>query len=754
MGMTSSDAVHGPASGYLSTGQSLHEASEALREHLLCHLSLPTLTTLSQASTEWHQLILPTPLPQLSAHVRELLLPKGMSSQQSLRETLQERGSLMAELRRHSSSSHEICNHQICDQIMKPHRGYRCCKDVYWSPQPDISKPSQYIFLFRQQTWLSGSHSYESIATVLDLHVGRPVEFQLAVCGLLMERASAEAASSRSDVTSEQMSLSSSQCMQAQHVNIRSTGAVWTADGQHLVIKDQDLHINKKLMLADLAEHTITLICQAHGYEYFLVSPAGTMWTLFEKRPSDLNVYHIPGCELHFSVGIPDTVDILPPAEWLIRQVCWSPDGSKLAVTWYRDRRPCREQVRPCVAMYRAHDGACLTSIILPPYRYYVSVAREDEDDDVKLDDDDDNFYGEPDLELQWGFCSSYLLCQQADKIACITPLRGYAWCSSTMQRNPENMALSRADVTMAPSGRYLCVVDEPTIGDHVLSMLDAIDGKVMAAWRLGPTAGCSPMVWAADSDVCHSTPHKDTDSFVLIPAAADSTSAWPANTEFQTVFWGPSLATHSQPTRTHDSAASDPSGLAWHVLVLVAPGPTCETSETNGSFFKFLKVSPCRTVVTGAWQHPGDDFPDQTFRSRAELSHWHLPRATSNLRIPIRADNLRLHVQPQKCAALLLPRAPISRVSRLAWHPQPNACLYACYSWQEGLCLVNAKSNGIVRSWTLAELAGHILEYSDTTDSMDGERPQLQPRSALEWSHDGCRLAVLMGQHCAVLEF
>ncbi len=768
MVLTSSDAMHAPAFGYVSTEKSLHEAREALREHLVCHLSLPTLMALSKASTEWRQLILTTPFFQLPSHARKLLLPKDMSSQRSLWETLQERAALMAELRRHYSPNHKIGNHQICNKIMNPDVVQGLGKDVLWSPQPDISKPSQYLLLFREQIWLPGSCSYESIATVLDLPVGKPLEFISAVCSLPIEGAAAEAASGSSKEIPEQ----------AQHVNMRKAVARWTADGQRLVIKHHTSPSKfGRLMLADLAQQTVDIICQANGLEYFdpgHISPTGKMWIPSEDgrcSPRHLKIYHIPNLELHFSKETPDAVTTLPPAQWRIGHISWSPDGSMLGITWRRDARPGRQHIRPCVAIYRARDGACLTSIILPAYRWriYRAGALFDADDHDDPGDDNDDKYIEPGLFLHWGRCSALLLCQQADRIACITPLRGYAWCSSNKQRNPQSSHRLETKVTMAPSGCYLCVDDKFGHRERVLSMLNANDGKIMAAWSLGFNHMLGTLVWAADSDVCQFSSACCGDSFVLIPAAAaaaaaaaaHSTGTWPANANLQTVSWGPSTADHLQPITSHDSASSNPDDLFWHMFVLVVPGPSRKTLD---SYFKCLEISPCGTIMTGAWQQHGVKFPDENSRSRAELCHWHLPRATSNLRIPISADNLALHVQPQKCTGVLLPPLLIGHAARLAWHPQPNACLYAWYNWQKGVCLVNAKSNAIVRSWTLAELAGHILEHSSTTDSMDGidgrwPWPELRPMSALEWSHDRRRLAVLMGNHgctvhCAVLEF
>ncbi len=123
--------------------------------------------------------------------------------------------------------------------------------------------------------------------------------------------------------------------------------------------------------------------------------------------------------------------------------------------------------------------------------------------------------------------------------------------------------------------------------------------------------------------------------------------------------------------------------------------------------------MSPCGTVVVGVKHNLHGAIAGQPSGSRAMVQHWHLPHLQKLPTAPFGARNGALFLQPQECIGLVMPSG---ETVHLAWHPQPRACIYACYHYnhyQVGLRLVNAKSDCIVRSWTIPGLAEYICDKS-----------------------------------------
>ena len=71
----------------------LHEASEALREHVLPSLTFQELIALSRTCTNWQHVISATPFHQLLAICLKGLLPNGLTSSKSFQQVLQRQNS-------------------------------------------------------------------------------------------------------------------------------------------------------------------------------------------------------------------------------------------------------------------------------------------------------------------------------------------------------------------------------------------------------------------------------------------------------------------------------------------------------------------------------------------------------------------------------------------------------------------------------------------------------------------------------------
>ncbi len=790
--------------------RSLQQASEALREHLLPHLGFSTLMALSRASSDWHQLISTATLTQLASHANLDLLPHGMSSHQPLREVLQERGSLLSRLRRQHEPGHSIGVDAKHDPTSMLHSHEQGMCILAWSPQPDISQPSQHILISRLQTFVtsaSGCQAYERIASVLDVSTGRPVEFCAARSCIVPVKNAASGADASQDFLrqaepgvgrhpndmaqhcagNDQQKLNEGQ-QEAQEQNLaqctsirHATLAAWTADARHVIITLSSPHSTGSLMLADtLLKSRLMLVPQDYeGFPPGAISPAGTMILSESTRPPDfdisLNLYQLPSLQHQFSMGPPDD-----HCRGLFerQQFAWSPDGSKLAVWWTCS--PFTSSTRDYVTIHLADDGRCLTSTTIlhgsqaddvrstqdsdsSDNESYNSAngsdsSENDSDSSDHISDSSengetgdeeqslsvDNDYGFP--AIQWDSASSYVLWTHKDAVACIRPAQGQVWQSSCWERHESSDQCVRTNVGTAASGHFLLVADHP---DGFFTMLDALTGCVMSQWLVHrETKG---IVWAAQSDVCLLPNH----SLVLMPAAA-------ACAALQNGYSKHSPSGMSTGLPVCKPEASDIIQLtqhSWHMFALAAPAlpgseGTSSPANFRGNETYTMHISPCGTVVVGVKNKNPGAVGGQPSGSKATFQHWHLTHVHKFPRTPLAGGNATLSVRPQECIGLVM---PCQRTLHLAWHPQPRACTYACYDCQVGLRLVNAKSDCIVRSWTVLELAEYICEDSAMSariESLEKKQSRVVPGSALAWSHNGCRLAVLVGKHCAVLHF
>ena len=185
--------------------------------------------------------------------------------------------------------------------------------------------------------------------------------------------------------------------------------------------------------------------------------------------------------------------------------------------------------------------------------------------------------------------------------------------------------------------------------------------------------------------------------------------------------------------------------GSCWSI-------PATWTSKVS-PYASYLRISPCGKVVAGVLEvQQGDTHGNsQACNSKWQLQHLHMSDLANDDEKPLAGGNGRCQLKARLCPGFL-PHKP--DMDQLAWHPQYNMCMYACYDCQKGVHLVDARADCIVKSWTADELAGQSCEPCAGACRGGWRGSDRRLGNGLEWSHDGCKLAVLLDQPCVVLDF
>lgn len=767
--------------------RSLYEASDALCEHVLSRLCLPTLMALSRVSVQWHEIIMALPVHQLSAQASRALLPPGISSCQTFRKVLQERAGLLDSLRSHLEPSQNTGRHPDEDPSLQLHQ-------IFWSPQFEISKPSQHIMISRVQSEkpsLDHPARYGLVTTVVDLSTSRPVGFQAAECHVVSAQVPdmpakgsvRQAHPKRSDKTGL-----------AATMNLRPVSqAAWTADGQHIIIRSLDSKFSPdpsgpswcgfRLMIADLSDCTMRSLCNGQVSDDFYLSVACDMMCWFRCRgwesppnSSDdhLYVHSLPSIQLQCDMEPP--AHRTDPIRWQRRlySVFWAPDRSKIAIWWSPEKsmglQPAMTDAetspaQQCITVHSTVDGACLGSALMPlPHFPTLPRVGQDEDssapgnsDDSEVEEEEDENEIEEGLQrMQWDTTSSYVIWSDRDLVALVDPAEGVMWHSTSFQRTSQisRVRVIETSTEVAPSGQFLAVADdfwEVMLDDPdcswwtgFLSLLDAANGDVLFHWSPVDVGQVGDIMWAAHSDGCLISQH----AMMLVQIANKPGSALPGNAGLQIVNEAISSNDVAEAFIHPEDAQSDVTKHSWRKVNLIGLTGAVwrHPSPYVHSLPSWITMSPCGTVIFGL---DAVDGWHKNSHSSMVFSHWHLSDLARTRYIP--HDSGELQVRPRECAGLQM---HAENGMQQAWHPQPNSCMYAFYSWQDGLRLIDARADRVVKSWSPTDLLSYTLRQSVGDDRIDGELPEIAPGTALEWSHDGRRLAVLLGHPCAVLTF
>ena len=128
------------------------EAGDALQRCMFPYLSLRHILVLKDACKAWRQLVVNTPVCQLSEEARETLLPSGLTSERSLLELVRQQAGLVARLRgnqgplpciQHLSLIDPFRKHANVQQSRFPMEIQR----LVWSPCIGLEDASRWIIL-------------------------------------------------------------------------------------------------------------------------------------------------------------------------------------------------------------------------------------------------------------------------------------------------------------------------------------------------------------------------------------------------------------------------------------------------------------------------------------------------------------------------------------------------------------------------------------------------------------------------------
>ncbi|KAK9824967.1 hypothetical protein WJX74_011063 [Apatococcus lobatus] len=707
-----------------------YEISHIMRRYLLPHLPFQAIMALSRTGYDWHQLITTTSLQQLPTAALAQILPAGLRSQQPFLEVLQQQATLLAKLRGKRAAT--------TLPLKSSFSTHGPVTGLSWSPQSDLSSPSQWLQVSHLHYGNPGSDFPEAIfhsMAVLNLQTGQPVLFNHVEWpsgnqnGLLPTRGLDPTAPSASSV------LSSADC------NMAMTRAAWVADGQFMAImsssqtaggEEPSDPTESMLTLADLIQQTMTTAINVTGRQERgpgPVSPTGNMICWVQRTPDviveravtsedRILVYSLPHMQVLCEMGPPTQ---LPTDKGLQRrqlQVEWSPNGTMFAVLWAvvmplwpgtkRNRNSHGSfgltTHQPVISIYHAATGACLgRKILLCP------------DNDLTNAELVLTCASSP--SFAWTPASSHLMVMHAGVIYKIDTGTQEVWRLTYSQRGLQlpssdlylpDMATS-ITLPVSASAHCFCVLDEFTepvedqaeVTQAQVSMIEMSSGRLVYRFCSTEEVGVHNsrnVTLATEGNVCLLT-----ELGVVLLAAHDGEDS-------QSPSWSQHDLGYAQlPDSGDQSDSEDPNCI---------PG---------------LSLSPCGSIVSGLKSEGNNEWVNS---SPKPLSHWHVTNAAAD------GQNVQPNVSSGNFPCAM-------DISSLAWHPHPQALVYAVYDVEGTVHLVDARADCQVRSWQAAELLGKGLADADPLPDTSNMLPHL---ASLKWSRDGCKLAAFKGAACAVI--
>ena len=777
-----------------SASRNLYEAGDALRQHLLGHLCFPNLLALSKASSQWHELILATPMHKLGGNAVRMLLPSGVTSRQSLRRELQERANFLARLRGKSLPGRQGADapDNAPAEIQRLTFQGGPVENILWSLQADSSQPSQHICIYTVDRGISAAadlpdnDKHEFVLTLLDVPTGQPVNLHATECYslALATQARAQAAPARPSLQSF------TSAMQPGPVRCKKDlgySASWTADGRHLVVTSNPPYRclpilpspsgppASPMMLANISARSVAAVGNQLARQLVVateISPKKNMVLWVQEsaqrrqngKPAlddQFAVRLLPSLELQYIVEPPPFLKRRPHSQWRMHDVQWAPDSSKFLIRWVRFQSWAGAPGDDEVSMYcsselgglsihSADDGACLMLTLCGELK-----QKMERDQGIKCN--------EVGSAVSWAPCSSYLIWRSSG-VGVINMAGRMVWHSSIQQRGYDSLFRSfvgevdhwiSTDARAAATGPFVAVAEVGIntggwqLSCSLVSILDASDGHTLFQWSPMEGSGLrgfGNFQWAADSSVYLSPVH----GIVIMPitlAKGDTCPAIHPPADHMQCAEGISPS-----SRLHGSMVVGAESLepAWCRVML----HSSKMDQQSQPYTSYLRMSPCGKVVAVVLQvQQGDTCGySQACNRKWQLQHWHMSDvAWDDGNTSPAGGNGRCWVEARLCPALL-PHKP--DMDQLAWHPQYNMCMYACYDCQKGVHLVDARSDCIVKSWTADELAGQSCEPCVGACRGGWRGSDRRLGNGLEWSHDGCKLAISLDQPCVVLDF
>ncbi len=783
----------------------MDEIGDALRQRIFPHLDLQHVVALATTCRAWHDLINHTPLDQMSASVCRAVLPSGLTCKLPFLELVKRQAELLARLRgklgscvriqRLSFNEHlpgagstyavaqnnDSVRHVPDDSSLQRSAQSNAALDVSSMPQqtnvPGGSsiqgslKQEQPMYVpplrFRQLVWspcadlehasrwiaLQGDDASKRIPLVVDIDTGQQVRFQggppslvtipydppfrkpatdleptwLSTSdSLLLHHAQqtharpCEPSSMRiADACSQSMSpvpLPGALHMGNSHVFTACTGEGGT--------KDILACIAAPVMKQRLEDQIIVYDVAAWRPLYHLSCPQN----VFQSFMHSQHVQRRPG--VHTGPGT---------KAWVVAAgtVTLSPRRDMIAVVWQSWLNECDQQrAMTTPVWFSLTSGFSVHSVIGGDCKHSMPLAASDAASAV-LDVDS------PSSCVQWLPRSSNLMYIDGNGLHLMTAAGQLLWsstladrctCSCVITEEARHWYSAKASTLLhaSPCGCWILVNDAATEchnqGSYRLStsaeritrvsLIDATTGRVVASHVI-----LSPQhahgIWSSSGEVCFLPGHP-----LVFGACQDA---------------------HAAPTFQKAELVGECGRLAAR-----------PASDINSA----LSLSPCGRVVIGL-ESDGMVFDTSiTF-----LQLWQLPSASAP------SCGAVPRVEPARCAELTI-LEPEIRI--IAWHPLHSACVCAVSDMWGGVHLIDARAKRCVKSWSEDELHGpatpsHVdPDYWSSSGSVlagsDEEEPDDESYAivehVLEWSRDGCRLAVASGEsktsgaRCSVVHF
>ena len=717
----------------------LHGVSDALRQHMLPHLTSLELFDLSQTCTAWHDIIGQTKVQQLPATSLEGLLPSGLTSKKCLREALQQQGTVMAKLRG------KVPSNSVPQGLSFPGHAVQ---QIAWCPQQDLDSPSQWILVHQLRPSLIGNSRSDQLMVQVDVvdtiptQPAHPVQ-QASRLHPAEPMAAAEQEHAHVHIHSAARGLLRS---------TESTHAAWTADGRHIamvsppapplpsasladhlgVVRFGDERFARTLVVAKVGDTQEVAACRAlslldHGLGK--ISPAGSMMLWGElpiganrrRHNEEVVAYSLPDMQRLYTIGaslVSLGASYSLPEDYMQKsahEILWAPDGKLFAVHWVFG------DAREHVTGHPHH--ASIMQVTCGSHGFSVHQANSGDCIGSREISGEGQAFSGLFSKSQWDPSSTYLIYRTRHGICSrveTASSTGIAWTSTRHQRNfqwdsPDDFLLEWQGT---PDGRYLCVIDflpghnqdcSRLTGGQV-SILESSRGSIMHQHWL--SCQVKDVTWSHQQYVCLLEQHG-------VVISAGHTTSVTSN------LWHAATSKPSHHWRSH--VLLEPHGG------LCLEG-SCAMSPNSGNLR--CRLSPCGRIVVSS-QQTGDG------GTALPLQHWHLGADVTNQHVMQKTAN--------GTAAELLLMHPDLR--SLAWHPQQNACIYAVYDVQGGVHIIDAKDSFEVKSWTEAELRGSRPMRTPPKTTQQYESVE-KPPPVLEWSPDGNRLAAFSDAACVVVSF
>ena len=680
------------------------EVGDALQQHMLPCLGLRSFMQLAGTCREWRQLVIKTPLQQLSGEVRRAVLPSGLTSSLLLPQLVKQQAQLLARLRGKQGFTPGIQHLSLKDELQDGSHAANAQQrrfvprfkfsDVIWSPCTCLEHPSQWLAL---QPF--------------------PPQKHLARAPILVDFKSGQ-----------QVCFDRGPSMWPAPNSVISLHTAWLTDESDGILTSvSDGDSGSIAFLADVDSRTICPLilrdpphgCTSQFFRACSVerSPVGILcWVReFQYEPgkdleAQISAFDVSSRQLLYQLGCPQqlhqqilqlqnksssrdepgsSLDLPANVRLDTRQLHLAPSKELLAVVWecYGIRETAVEWDRLLgLSIHSAIDRDFRHSVLLPKRGSFDSLPSW-------LPDSSNLMYVTD--------CGSFHVVTSS---GCIV------WSSARASRNPFLSAAPDGptidtDVSASPCGRWILVMDvvAPKQSDQEerrmftwqFTLLEASTGQSLFESNCRNCMKSTESKWSTSGQIC------------LLAAL--------------------SLVLVSNPS-------ADSTFQAFQQYELLGRSP--DNPEYSS---KYLSLSPCGSTVVGLeLKIPG-------------LEHWQIPHGSSIVKEASSAPKTLL---PVRLAGV----TPLQQGTHAniflheAWHPVQRACIYAILSKDGSVHLIDAKANRCIRSWSHHELHDPATPlYVDAGEGPNRcEREDDWVTRVLSWSEDGCRLAIATGKSLA----